>query len=125
MTIYEAISKADELRNNAIDEPVKVAMLSELDGRIFCEVISPNSNAVLFEGYGIDTPSDTQLLVCYPYDSLYVSYLEAEICRLNGEITKYTVARDSFEHKYEAFKAWYIRTHTIPTPNVRFPTRRY
>ena len=34
MTIFEAISKADEIRNNRIDERMKIDMLSELDGRI-------------------------------------------------------------------------------------------
>ena len=125
MTIYEAISKADELRNNKIDEPVKVAMLSELDGRIHRELIDPRGENGEFHGYGESTPSDTRLLADYPYDGLYVAYLDAEICRLNGEIQKYSAARNIFFEKYEAYRAWYARTHKYGAPNIKFPTRRY
>ena len=125
MTIYEAISKADEQRNNTIDETIKVGILSELDGRIHREVVSPYGNAGFFMGYDETTPSDTALLAPYPYDALYVPYLEAEICRLNGEIQKYMTAREIFNDKYKAFKAWYVRNHAYKTPQITFPRRRY
>lgn len=124
MTIYDAIAHADELRNNKIDEPIKVGMLSELDGRIDREIIRPYGETGAFIGYNADD-LDRELLAPYPYDSLYVTYLEAEICRLNGEMQKYNAARSIFAEKYEAFRAWYVRTHTYNTPNVKFPTRRY
>lgn len=124
MTINEAISKADEVRNNRIEYLTKLRMLSELDGRIYYEVISPNNKSG-FNGYTAETPSDTSLLVQYPYDELYVAYLEAEICRLSGEIQKYATAREIFYDKYNAFTAWYVRTHTYHTPRITFPQRRY
>lgn len=124
MTIYDAISRADALRNNKVEEAVKVAMLSVLDGRIDREILRPYGEAGAFVGYD-ENNLDKELLAPYPYDTLYVTYLEAEICRLNGEIPKYNVARNIFAEKYEAFKAWYVRNHTYNTPNIKFPTRRY
>jgi hypothetical protein len=124
MTINEAISKADEVRNNKIDYLTKLRMLSELDGRIFYEVISPNNEAD-FDGYTESTPSDTSLLVPYPYDELYIAYLEAEICRYSGEIQKYSTARGIFYDKYNAYTSWYVRTHPSNTPRITFPQRRY
>lgn len=122
MTIFEAISKADEFRNNRIEAAVKIAMLSELDGRIYAEVIE-GTNA--FEGYNESTPMDTELIVPYPYDALYISYLESEICRISGEMSKYAIARSIFAEKYESFKAWYIRSHEYNKPNIKIPVRRY
>ena len=123
MTINEAIAAVDGLRNNQIPEDVKRAMLSELDGRIYREVIAPES--VDFTGYNAETNSETVLLVPYPYDGLYVNYLEMEIARINAEMPRYNNAAIVFNEKYAAYKRWYNRTHTRPSAGIVFPTRRY
>lgn len=122
MTINEAISAADGLRNNQIDESVKRALLSELDGRIFFEVINPYAKE--FNGYNENTDSGTELIVPYPYDGLYVTYLEMEIARINGEMPRYNNAAVIFNEKYSAFKRWYNRTHPKKSAGIVFPTRR-
>jgi hypothetical protein len=122
MTINEAIAAVDGLRNNQIPEGVKRAMLSELDGRIYREVIAPNS--IDFTGYNTETEGETVLLVPYPYDGLYVNYLEMEIARINAEMPRYNNAAIVFNEKYAAYKRWYNRTHTKPSAGIVFPTRR-
>ena len=122
MTINEAISAADGLRNNQIDESVKRALLSELDGRIFFEVINPYAKE--FNGYNENTDSGTELIVPYPYDGLYVTYLEMEIARINGEMPRYNNAAVIFNEKYSGFKRWYNRTHRKKSAGIVFPTRR-
>ena len=122
MTINEAMAAVDGLRNNQIPEDVKRAMLSELDGRIYREVIAPES--VDFTGYNTETNSETVLLVPYPYDGLYVNYLEMEIARINAEMPRYNNAAIVFNEKYAAYKRWYNRTHTRPSAGIVFPTRR-
>lgn len=122
MTINEAITAADGLRNNQIAEDIKRAMLSELDGRIYIEVVAPYGTD--FTGYNADTDSGTTLLVPFPYDGLYVSYLEMEIARINGEMPRYNNAAVIFNEKYSAFKRWYNRTHPKKSAGIVFPTRR-
>lgn len=160
MTINEAIAAADGLRNNQVSETIKRAMLSELDGRIFFEVIrheppkrrpphhrpphhccdhdhecdhdnneecNCNHNCHdqhEFKGYNSETPDTTQLLAPFPYDGLYVTYLEMEIARINGEMPRYNNAAIRFNEKYEAFKRWYNRTHPRRSAGIVFPTRR-
>lgn len=125
MTIAEALSRADDLRKNTLSENIKVAMLSELDGRIYFDILHPEVREAEFVGYDESTPSDTKLLVPYPYDALYVAYLDQEICKVTNEVAKYNNARIVFNEKYEAFARWYTRTHSISTPNIKFPKRRY
>lgn len=122
MTINEAISATDGLRNNQISEEIKRALLSELDGRIYREVIDPYGND--FAGYSMETDSGTTLIVAYPYDGLYVTYLEMEIARINGEMPRYNNAAIVFNEKYSAFKRWYNRTHPKKSAGIVFPTRR-
>ncbi|MEE1356833.1 MAG: hypothetical protein UHG68_04625 [Clostridia bacterium] len=122
MTINEAIAAADGLRNNQISADIKRAMLSELDGRIYREVMDPIGND--FNGYNADTDEATQLLAPFPYDGLYVTYLEMEIARINGEMPRYNNAAIRFNEKYEAFKRWYNRTYPRKSAGIVFPTRR-
>lgn len=122
MTINEAIAAADELRTNHITADIKRAMLSELDGRIYREVVNPVGDD--FSGYSKDTDGETKLLVEYPYDGIYVTYLEMEIARINGEMPRYNNAAIRFNEKYEAFKRWYNRTYPRRSAGIVFPTRR-
>ncbi len=125
MTVGQAIAAADAAKINVTDAGVKLAWLSELDGRIYFELIKPFGGAGTFGGYDGSTPEDTELLVPYPYDALYVAYLEQELCRAGGETAKYNNARLIFNEKYSAFSRWYARTHGQSTPNIKFPVRRY
>lgn len=125
MTVGEAITAADAIRKNMISEELKLKMLSELDGKLYYGLIAPEAADGEFTGYTSQTASDTQLLVPYPYDALYVPYLEAEICRLNGEVARYNSARTVFEEKYGEYADRLVRTHKYATPNIRIPVRRY
>jgi hypothetical protein len=126
MTIQEAITRANEMSNNMIDEALKIKWLSELDGRIYYEIIAPNASAGAFKEYTQETPADTELIVPHPWDSLYVSYLEMEIARVSSDNVRYANARILFNDKYSAFSRWYVRTHSDNfSPNISFPVRRY
>lgn len=125
MTLGEAITAADALRRNILPEELKVRMLSELDGKIYYGLIFPDAADGEFTGYTSETASDTQLLVPYPYDALYIPYLEAEICRINGETARYNSARTVFEEKYGEYADRLVRTHKCASPDIRIPVRRY
>lgn len=125
MKIMEAISAADKLCNNVIDETIKRRWLSELDGRIYFEIMHPNGKEGDFAGYTDHAADDTVLLVPYPYDALYISYLQKEIARSNSEIPRYENARIVFNEQLESFRRWWIRTHETPSPKIHFPTRRF
>ena len=125
MTIREAIDAADGLRNNVIAENVKRAWLSELDGRIYFEILKPYGKPEVFNGYRDGTPDDTELLVPYPYDSLYISYLEKEIARQNAEMPRYNNASIVWNEKLEAFRRWFVRTHDSEPVRISFPVRRF
>ena len=154
MTINEAIAAVDGLRNNQIPEDIKRAMLLELEGRIYCEVINPVPRKPHhhhhdehcchdhdhhehhhdehcchdhehIHGFHNKNRDSEQLVVPYPYDGLYVNYLEMEIARINAEMPRYNNAAIVFNEKYAAYKRWYNRTHTRPSAGIVFPTRRY
>lgn len=121
MTIIDAITRADIAKPNGYSQAEKITWLSELDGVIKTEIIDTHEGGdhVTFSGYNEQTVLSTMLLVSAPYDRLYVSYLEMQIDYANGEYGKYNNSREMFTSAYEAFQAYYNRTHK-PISHGRF-----
>lgn len=114
MTVDNAISRFDDLCPNSLEYSEKLHLLSELDGRIFTEIISLYSDFPdEFYGYAPGTPGNTVLLVKYPYDGIYAKYLAAMTDEINGDTSRYANSRTAFNNAYAEFAAYCNRTHRI------------
>ena len=115
MKIIEAITQIDEMKPNQYDEKQKIRWLSELDGKVFNEIILTHRHAcdIAFEQYGADDIQTLErvLLVPSPYTGIYIEYLAAQIDYRNGEMDRYRNSMIMFNSAYEEFAAWYTRTH--------------
>lgn len=126
MTINEAISTVDRLRPNRFSREDKIRWLGELDAMVWQELVMTHDHPAMhngegwvgeaqidpvFPGYKSDTPGDTELLVKFPNDSLYLRWLESQIDLHNAEITKYNNSRAMFNNAYLTYTDWYNRTH--------------
>lgn len=123
MTIAEAISLVDKLKPNQYPPEMKIKWLDKLDGQIYREVIDTHENPVIgqFAGYSDDTPQDTELLVCHPYDEdIYSFFLQAAVDRENGETAKYNQTITLYNNAFLAYQNWYNRTHIPKTTCNRF-----
>lgn len=105
MKIKTAISRADTLRPNTLDEEQKYAWLIELDGK-------------LSESMGVDIPEnpfpeDGDLLMPAPCDNIYELYLVAMIDYYNQETGLYANDMEMFNAALNEAKAWWIR-HNRP-----------
>ena len=138
MTIKEAIDKIDNLSPNQYSEEIKVDWLSRLDYRIFNDIIlrhlpplplppkeivavstaTPLDQDVRhippkkseFEEYSVDDMTK-QLLAPFPYDELYIFYLQMKIDETNKETAQYNNSATLFNNYYENFAADYNRDH--------------
>lgn len=123
MRIEEAIDRADALKPNVFSTYEKVKWLSFLDATIFNDIISKhefNDNEVPvdeFEEYSPDD-LDSDLLVGFPYDELYVKYLQMRYDEANEETVRYNNSAALFNSFYSEFAAWYNRTHKPIKQNV-------
>lgn len=113
MTIIEAINRIDSLKPNNYTPEEKIKWLSTLDGNIKTEIVDTHegSENVTFNGYEVDMPLDTVLLVPAPYDDIYLKWLEAQIDYANGETPKYNNSMIMYNSAYSAFQRHYNRTH--------------
>lgn len=123
MTINEAIELVDALRPNQYEREMKIRWLSKLDGNVFLEVFATHAGTPLnsFDGYTADTDGDTQLLIPFPYDEdIYNYFLQAQIDKENGEVSKYNQSITMYNTVYEAFQVWWHKTHMPLAQRPRF-----
>lgn len=121
MTIIEAINRADSLFQNTYSREDKVHWLSRLDWMVKRHIIANHEgDSTEFVGYDPETPLDTVLLIPAPYEEAYIHWLEAQIAYTNGEYKKYNNAITTFNTEFEAYKAFYIRTHAPVSHGSRF-----
>lgn len=113
MTIREAIERLDTLKPNMAPEEQKVRWLSEVDGQVWNELILKHEDAPfrLFNGYDAETDPETELLVPYPYDALYIHYLSAQVDLLNQEIGKYNNSAEMYNQGLKNYSDYYTGMH--------------
>lgn len=107
MTISEAISQTRKLSGNAVDDNIMCRWLSELDGRLMLDFYKGGE----WMSYSLPDDEDHELLVPFPWDELYVHYLEAMVYYSNGEFERYRNSYEMYNKKELDFRQWYARTH--------------
>ncbi|MBR5342601.1 MAG: hypothetical protein IK149_01745 [Oscillospiraceae bacterium] len=121
MTIGEVIGRVDTLSPNQYSNEMKIRWLTNLDGRIYEEIIKTHANPLRdsFETYA---GSSAELIVPDPYaEDLYVFYLQAMIAAQNAEDSKYEQMRVLYNEALTAFQSWYNRNHAPRgLPRFRF-----
>lgn len=122
MTIREAINRADTIRPNQYTDEIKIQWLSELDERIFNDIISTHEDNPYIDTIDEDrntvkgivfpyTDDSISLIASSPYDVLYSSYLVAMIDEANEETTRYTNSSIKYNVQYQDYAKWYNRNH--------------
>ena len=121
MTVGEVLAQADEIRPNTYDENLKITWLSELEGRIFNDIILTHEHDLVedeegnlveptFSGYD-ETSENVEMLAPDIYADLYRNYLFTQIDYSNGETERYTNSMLMFNNSYQQYADWYNRTH--------------
>lgn len=113
MTIQEAIARVDSLKPNQYKHPEKVAWLSDVDGKIYTEVISKreNTEGIEWKPYTENTDVSLKLLVDDPYTEVYIYYLCAKIDWYNGEYDRYNNDMTAFNQAYQESVTNYVKGH--------------
>lgn len=113
MTIAQAVAQTESMRGQQYSQEQLIRWLSVLDGRIFIEILKTHEDCELetFEGYDENTKLDTELLVPYPYDMIYIHWLEANIDYANREYDKYNNSISMYNTDYSAYANFYAKAH--------------
>ncbi len=122
MTIAEAINMTDELKANMMVSSTKIRYISELEGKIYKEILAKHAGNPAEEcpTYDSETDQSTELLVPAPYDMVYVYWLYSQIDIMNQEMDKYNNDRALFENAWTEFGDYWRREHMPITTAPRF-----
>lgn len=113
-TIQTAIEACDGLRpGNKYTIGQKIIWLSELDGKIYSEVLKGHEG---FEGvecpvYDDDTPTSTELLIQGPYGGLYEKWLICQVDRYNMDVGRYNSSMPAFSAAWAEMEKSINREH--------------
>lgn len=110
-TIAEMIAQVDENKPNAFSEGVKVRWIAELDGKIAVDVFLMHHSETAQFNYKWPEDMNTQPLVPFPHDDIYLHWLEAKIDYANGEYNKYQNTMELYNETYSNFSRWFTRVH--------------
>lgn len=121
MTVKDIIDKVDELMPSQYSEDIKIAWLSQLDGKIYLEEIVTHTDPLVNEMPEYTAETD-ELMIDYPYgEDIYIYHLESMICAQNAETSRYNMYVTLFNAAYERWETFYNRTHAYAVTNrVRF-----
>ena len=114
-TINKAIAEAMEIHPDAIADSVKCRWISELDGKIFREVMHKND----FAGYSYPEDGDKELTAKHPYDNIYGLYLVAMSDFYSGEFESYSTSSMLFNEAYSEFCKNYLRNNMPPSYSLK------
>lgn len=119
MTISEAITQLQAVKENQYDDATIVRWLSELEGKLYEDTIKWHTDGenVPHGRYGVDTDMDTVLMVPEPYSDIYIKYLMAQVDYHNAETERYANSMVMYNVALDAFTSWYTRNHQPLQPN--------
>lgn len=109
MKLTDAISQAVLLTGAAVDQSIMCRWLSELDGKLSLTLYK--TDAIInyqMPGEGQESPA---LLVPYPWDGMYIHYLEAMCYYTTGDFGRYQNSMAMYNQGEKAFREWCIRMH--------------
>ena len=112
MTVIAVINRIDAIKPNIYTLSEKIQWLSTLDGIVKKEIIDTHTGVqnTEFTPYN-DTDIQRELLIPYPYDEIYVRWLEAQIDYTAGEYEKYNNSISLFNIDFDNFNKYYNRIH--------------
>ena len=112
MTIREAIARVSLYRSPAMPEADCLKVISDVDARALREIIEPQGGPAT-QAFTLYTPEDgdRELMIPYPYDSVYADACCAEIDRRENQIGNLSNARRDYESAFADYARYYRRTH--------------
>lgn len=107
MTIGQMIDKADKVATNAFSRESKLDWLAELDGKIALDVMLMSIGDVR----GMRFSEETELLVGFPHENMYILWLSAQIHLMNEDYERYQNVMEAYNASYNNFVNWFLRTY--------------
>lgn len=123
MTVLEAITQLQAVKENQYDDKTLVRWISDLEGMIYNDIVKWHAGCedIPHGPYNVDSDMDVVLLVPEPYSDVYIRYLSAQVDYHNAELKRYNNSMIMYNMALQTFADWFNR-QTLPKQDnvVRF-----
>ena len=112
-TIQRVVQQVDMVKPNKYDDAQKINWLSEIEGRIYNELLKKHEGfeGVSFDGYDENTPGGQELLIQGTYSDVYAKWLMCQIDFHNAETLRYNGSATMFNAAWADLSNWVNRTY--------------
>lgn len=112
MTVKRAMELFCEERQNSVGEELLMFWLSQLDMKIYCELLK-NRGAEEFKGYMLSSDKAKTLLAPEEYCEIYIAYLTMQTDRINGETARFNNSAQIFNRLYYELSCYISRDRSV------------
>ena len=105
MKAGQIISMIDELKENEVNDEIKLFWLNEVEGRVCSEVLKREADK-----QNVLISLDDELSIPHPYTGLYALYLRAMIAFWEGDYEAYSTVFVEFERMLSDYSRVVIRS---------------
>ena len=114
MTPLELISRLDTLVVNTVPEAEKKRWVAEVEALVECG-LRPSP-----EPLPETLPDDCRLKIPFPWDGLYLHYLEMHLFYFQGEIARCNQAKAMYEAMYDGYRDYCNRRALPQNRGIQF-----
>ena len=104
MTVGKILELFDSFKSNELCDSVKIGWISDVEGRILCEI-----HNIPFEKVILPKGSEDSLTLPEIYARVYLLYMAAMAEFVNGDYSAYTKINGEFESALAMYARYYIR----------------
>ena len=114
MTVLDIIHRADTLIPNAVPEGEKKRWVAEVEWLVDMGLNPKGEPLQRF------LPDDYQLKIPFPWDALYLHYLEMRLYYFQGETARHNQAKAMYESVYNGYRDYYNRCRLPQNQCIQF-----
>ena len=108
MRIKDALSRIAAIKPSRYGDELMVEWLSRIDETIRVEIMQEGEGPLRYDAA---TDMDKELLAPYPYDEIYITWLQAQIDLNNAEMGRFNNDMLLYNTQYTSLCDWWIREH--------------
>lgn len=112
MTVGELIERIIMLRGRQYDEDIMVGWLNEIEGQVVDDVVNrAEGYDMVFKPLSYAQDTERQLTIPERFQDVYINYMLSKIDYHNQETERYNNDVVMYNSAYDAYAAWFRRTH--------------
>ena len=115
MKIRQAMETIKSLKPSQCSDEILLEWISRLDGMVWEDILRGYCEPPCLP-YRMDADMDRELLIPFPHDEIYVTWLGAKIDYINDELDRYNNAMMLYNAQLQAFADAFMRSRRHRTP---------